>query len=293
MTSEYWTPLWEYSFNLTTTPERIEERECLSKAIDALNNQTIPPSKIRIAIPEYYARWKQTYKDIPEWLLKKDNVDIIRCKDYGPATKWMCATNANTKYVIVCDDDREMSNKTAEYFFNELKKYPKLQSLSYYGFNWWIKGKINEEIDRNLLICQGTNGWIARTDILKDFPIFWFNAVDTYNECFLVDDVVVSIYMKYKKINYSYIDYPSNDGIGSGLSLSTSNSDYALISVPLEHQKPEIDVVNPSTVYRCDLITNTKDVLMEIINRNDLDTLPDKIYNPKDYFFPPNDKSFK
>ena len=40
----------DYSFNLTTTPERLEERVSLEKTLESLNNQTSPPRKIRIAI---------------------------------------------------------------------------------------------------------------------------------------------------------------------------------------------------------------------------------------------------
>ena len=54
----------DYSFNLTTTPERLEERVSLEKTLESLNNQTSPPRKIRIAIPEYYIRWKKYYNSM-------------------------------------------------------------------------------------------------------------------------------------------------------------------------------------------------------------------------------------
>jgi len=217
----------DYSYVLTTTPERIEERNSLYKTIKSLKNQTVAPKKILIAIPNHYLRWGIDF-DVPKWLTKIPDVNIVRCNDYGPATKWMCASYADTEFVIVCDDDREFKHKAAEKLINSLDEN---ESTSFYGMFWWYdwndKGK---GVDETFLICQAADSWIVPTKKLNNFPTFWYRAFNFYEQCFYIDDVVVSAYMKHANIDYTCINYDEEDS-GAAKDLSKSFSEYSLLNM--------------------------------------------------------------
>ena len=77
----------KFCVSLTTIPSRIKN---VYKTIENLNNQTIKPDKIFLNIPIKYKRFKNDKireNDISE--LKKLNIEVIRCEDYGPGTKLM------------------------------------------------------------------------------------------------------------------------------------------------------------------------------------------------------------
>ena len=72
---------------MSTIPSRLNN---ISEIIDNINKQTLKPKKIYLNIPYKYQRFpneiiKQRYIDN----LKHENLEIIRCKDYGPGTKIM------------------------------------------------------------------------------------------------------------------------------------------------------------------------------------------------------------
>ena len=245
----------DYSYVLTTTPERIEEKKALCKTIESLKNQTVKPKHILIAIPNHYLRWGIDY-DVPKWLEKMSGVDIVRCNDYGPATKWMCASYADTEYVIVCDDDREFKNEAAEILIENLDKN---ESASFYGMWWWIdKDDKSKGVDESFLICQAADSWIVPTKKLKDFPAFWYRAFNFYEQSFYVDDVVASAYMKYKKMEYTCIDFDDEDeSVGAATDLSTSFSKYSLLNM-----KDDI-----SKLLRMKQQTDVRDNMLEMIEK--------------------------
>ena len=259
----------DYSFNLTTTPERLEERVSLEKTLESLNNQTSPPRKIRIAIPEYYIRWKKYYNSIPKWLTAIPIVAIVRCNDYGPATKWMCATHADTEYVIVCDDDRYFHNDTSAKLIKAINDI-KCDSISFYGMWWWIDPDDQSKgVDESFMICQAADAWITRTECLKDYPKFWYRAFNYFEQSFYVDDVLTSAYMLYKDIEYTCIDYDKdNENVTSAEDLPTTFSKYSLLNIHDIEKK----------WLRKRQQTEVRDNMLEMIkNETNLDTFPENM----------------
>ena len=246
----------DYSYVLTTTPERIEERDSLSKTIESLKNQTVAPKIIHIAIPKYYLRWGIDF-DVPQWLNDMSGVEIIRCDDYGPATKWMCASYVDTEFVIVCDDDRELKPKAAEKLISSLDDN---ESTSFYGMWWWNEldkdGRPNYEkwIDDSFLICQAADSWITPTKTLEHFPSFWYRAFNYYEQSFYVDDVVISAYMKYSGVNMNCMNYDEEDS-GAATNLPTSQSKYSLYNSEIEETR----------WLRVEQQTNVRNKMLEMI----------------------------
>ena len=60
----------------------------LKNVIDSLQNQVIKPKKIFVHIPRVYRRFPNVSFEIPD-LSGYPNVEIVRCGDYGSATKFL------------------------------------------------------------------------------------------------------------------------------------------------------------------------------------------------------------
>lgn len=105
--------------SLTTTPKRIQNIEL---NILSLKKQTVPPTKILLWVPHLY-KGKKEYS-IPDFLLSDPMVEIIRCKDVGPATKFIHTIDylgVNKDFIIV-DDDTIYS----QYLIEDLTALPNL-----------------------------------------------------------------------------------------------------------------------------------------------------------------------
>ena len=89
---------------LTTIPSRIEH---IGMTLKSLLDQSLPPAEIRLNVPHHSRRENRGY-EIPEWLSALATVAIVRCEDFGPATKLfpsLTALDADAAIVVV-DDDR-------------------------------------------------------------------------------------------------------------------------------------------------------------------------------------------
>ena len=84
-----------------------------------MNKQTLKPNKIFLNIPERYKRFpnkKIENKDLQK--LNLENLEIIRCEDYGPGTKIMGSIQKVRKYdcVIIIDDDHIYDTNMCKFF---------------------------------------------------------------------------------------------------------------------------------------------------------------------------------
>ena len=72
----------KFCVSLTTIPSRIEN---INITIDSINKQTIKPDKIFLNLPTEFRRFKNN-KFTDEYIKKVayENLEITRCKDYGP-----------------------------------------------------------------------------------------------------------------------------------------------------------------------------------------------------------------
>ena len=93
---------------MTTLPERIISHH-FKKVIYSLLNQSYKPEYIVLNIPYLYKNKKYV---IPNWIKKHKKIIINRCKDKGPATKFLGSLNLipSNDLVFICDDDIVYSN---------------------------------------------------------------------------------------------------------------------------------------------------------------------------------------
>ena len=95
----------KFCVSMSTIPSRIKS---VYKTLDNIKKQNKQPEKIFLNIPHEYKRFKNekiNEQDIID--LKRDNLVISRCEDFGPGTKIMGSIEEVKKYdcVIIIDDD--------------------------------------------------------------------------------------------------------------------------------------------------------------------------------------------
>jgi hypothetical protein len=88
----------------TTIPSRIPRLETTLKS---LLHQSTRPAEIRIHVPEISRREGTAYEVPAAWLSLR-TVRVVRCEDYGPATKLLPALADSTpdQPLLIVDDDR-------------------------------------------------------------------------------------------------------------------------------------------------------------------------------------------
>lgn len=117
--------------SLTTIPDRIQH---INLVIQSIKRQTKPVTKILLWVPYTY-KGKQEY-DIPQWLYDEDLVEIIRCDDLGPATKFLHSVKKlkSQEEFIVIDDDTIYS----QYLIEDLTAAPFLDGPKSVKGTYWI-----------------------------------------------------------------------------------------------------------------------------------------------------------
>ena len=166
-----------FCISFSSIPSRFES---IKKVVDSLNLQTTKPCKIFLNIPYNYKRFPNIkdlnldiFKDI-----KDDNLEIIRCEDYGPGTKLLGSINLlkNFDYVILVDDDHCYHPRMCEIF----NKYFNLDNEQAYSF---FTVKIYD-----LVMGQGADGFLINSNHLEGILDFYNKYVKNYKYCFLNDD---------------------------------------------------------------------------------------------------------
>jgi len=174
-----------FCISFSSIPSRFES---IKKVLDSLNLQTTKPCKIFLNIPYNYKRFPNIkdlnldiFKDI-----KDDNLEIIRCEDYGPGTKLLGSINLlkNFDYVILVDDDHCYHPRMCEIF----NKYFNLDNEQAYSF---FTVKIYD-----LVMGQGADGFLINSNHLEGILDFYNKYVKNYKYCFLNDDFWISFFLK-------------------------------------------------------------------------------------------------
>lgn len=117
--------------SLTTIPKRINH---IHLVIESLKRQTKPVTKILLWIPYTY-KGKYEY-NIPQFLYNENLVEIIRCEDLGPATKFLHTIKElepGEEFVVV-DDDQIYS----QYLIEDLTSAPYLNGIKGVKGTYWI-----------------------------------------------------------------------------------------------------------------------------------------------------------
>ena len=165
-------PFKPYYISMSTIPSRLKN---IKRVIDSLQNQSIKPKKIFINIPRQYMRFKHSKIEIPD-LSEYDNVEVIRCVDYGSNTKFlpilMIDEVKHDDPIIVVDDDFEYDKNLALTLLDLNYRFPDSASCIFGVTNalFFIDGRwINYKNTQNKEPC-GFRGEIpGYVDVLEGF----------------------------------------------------------------------------------------------------------------------------
>lgn len=93
--------------SLTTIPRRLGQLQSTLRTI--LDKQYHPVDLVQINLPHVFMRTGATYGHIDRYsFLKNDRIRIVRCEDFGPATKLLPTLETETDpatLIVVVDDD--------------------------------------------------------------------------------------------------------------------------------------------------------------------------------------------
>lgn len=192
---------------MTTTPSRIGH---IAGTLKSLLYQTRKPKRIRLHIPAFSKREGRPYA-VPEWIAQLQSVEVIRCQDYGPATKLIPALhhlNSDQKIVVV-DDDKLYPSDMIDHFFRWSRECPEIAIGS---SGWIVPGDLTDrpttlignlrqmpptpikstriKQKRRIDILQGYSGYLVKPRFLDVERIA--NYAEAPEAAFFVDDVWIS-----------------------------------------------------------------------------------------------------
>ncbi len=211
------TQIADIVITFTTMPNRMNS-DTFRKVVCSMMQQTKRPKEIRLNIPYVSKRTGKEYI-IPNWLTQIP-ITIIRCEDFGPATKYIPTIKQflNTEQkIIIYDDDSIMPVNLVETFDLLSQEFPEycLTCASYR----FVGSKTNEKLKRedycdNLTwsrklfsgaqnciktnvntptftdIATGWSGYLLTPKMLDFQNLIDFDSMP--KDAFYVDDVVIS-----------------------------------------------------------------------------------------------------
>lgn len=196
--------------SLTTSPRRIK---LMKEVIESILNQTHPPDIIRINIPTKFQRTKQTFDEIPEYLLNHPKICIFEYEeDFGPIMKILpTLLDRNDEYksykdvtIIYTDDDVKMLPNTIEIFLKYIAKNPDdIYCFSGFDIKTWNRSSQETYVD----LVEGYMGVCLSSKVInkllenKSLLLKYYNQIIKKNEyCFTSDDLLLSNFYNIKKI---------------------------------------------------------------------------------------------
>jgi len=172
-----------FCVSMSTIPSRIKN---IYKTLDSIKMQTKQPKKIFLNIPHEYKRFKnEKINDEDINNLKRENLIINRCEDYGPGTKIMGSIKDVKKYdcVIIIDDDHLYDENIFEIFVEEFKK----NKINYSFY-------LNKIF--NIKIGQCADGFLINTNLLSGIEDFFKKFVKNNINMFMDDDLWLAIFLQ-------------------------------------------------------------------------------------------------
>tara|TARA_Y100001970_G_scaffold293433_1_gene440167 strand:+ start:40 stop:789 length:750 start_codon:yes stop_codon:yes gene_type:complete len=180
----------DFCVSLTSIPSRINN---IHETIESINNQSLKPKKIFLNLPKRYKRFPEyKYSEKQISMLRKYNLEVVRCQDYGPATKLMGSISDiknNFECVILIDDDHIYHEKTFEIFIDNFKK----ERINYSFY-------LNKIF--NIRNGQCSDGLLINTRFLDNIELFYEIYVKNNKNMFLDDDLWFAIYLYCEKKTY-------------------------------------------------------------------------------------------
>ena len=188
--------------SFSTIPTRVR---FLPEIIEKLKSQTLTPDIIYACIP-YFSKRKNVKYEIPDNWKFEENVKIVRCQDYGPATKLLGCIPYEPDpdtMIITIDDDHTYHPETIYSRVYYAMKYPNA-CLSAYGLNnnlIPIKCFKNMNITTSPIVSyiEGFGAPLYRRKHITEEMLDFFQNKLSY-ECFMSDDLTISTWLQMQDV---------------------------------------------------------------------------------------------
>lgn len=183
--------------SFTTIPSRTQY---IQNVINKIKKQSFQPDMIYVNIPYYSKRLKKKYI-LPKNLDLGPNVQIIRCKDYGPATKLLGTIqkekDKNTT-IITIDDDQTYHPDTLKTLVSYSIKNPD-NVIAFRGLGLDLKYTSCSNVShvkspKKVFYVQGYGGVLYKRGFISEEMIEYFQNISP--DCFVSDDLVLSTWME-------------------------------------------------------------------------------------------------
>ena len=177
----------KFCVSLTTIPSRINN---IKPTIESIAKQSVKPNKIYLNLPNKFKRFKdEFFKEEEIMSINYENLEIVRCNDFGPGTKIMGSLNKiknDYDFVVLIDDDHEYHPRFLEIFLNNFKK----NSINYSYY-------LNKVFD--IRIGQCADGFLFNCTFLDKIEKFYTNFVNDNKNLFHDDDLWIALYLYFVK----------------------------------------------------------------------------------------------
>jgi hypothetical protein len=197
-------PNYRIVLSFTSIPSRIKY---IPDVLTRLKDQTFNVDCVYICIPYYSKRFKKVY-DISSLSQFKfgENVKIVRCEDFGPATKLLgCIPYENdpNTLIITIDDDQKYASSMINTLVAYADYYPNY-AIGFHGIEkdavtYTINIKNKDILSPLAYYLEGFGGVAYRRKFISKEMINYFNNHLT-PECLFSDDLVVSKWLEIQGI---------------------------------------------------------------------------------------------
>jgi hypothetical protein len=200
---------------LTTLPSRLPYIE---PTLKSLLYQTRSPLRIRLHIPDYSIREGCRYV-IPPYLTHLSGIEIVICKDHGPATKFIPAVQdlPAGQPILVVDDDRIYPPTLVDNFQHWSEQNPETaigaagwivpHDLTDRELNFWRNFRQTPPAPlkstrihrrRRVHILEGYAGYLIKPEFFDPTHLTDYNAAPA--SAFYVDDVWMSAHCRVPRV---------------------------------------------------------------------------------------------
>ena len=215
--------------SFTTIPSRVG---FVHKVIEKLQMQSMHPDMVYICIPYHSKRLKKPYS-LPENTNFGPKVKIVRCEDFGPATKLLGCLEHELDpetAIITIDDDQNYHRDTLKTLTAYAIKYPD-KVVAFRTLDKELSGtgcvKNKNILSPHAYYAEGFGGVLYKRKFLTKEMVDYFNNLS--EDCFVSDDLVISAWMEVNNIGRlklcDFTNTSSDDEIDSNNALHREKRD--------------------------------------------------------------------
>ena len=203
-TNESFTERPRVVVSFTMTPGRVQ---FLSEMADEISKQSFQPDAVYACIPVESKRFKEDYIVDPDNI--PDGITVVRCQDYGPATKLLGSLHMEqdpNTIIITLDDDQHNKKDLlrnlveAALSDNNTRVGTRAKPKDFSANPYKIIGARREETG-NHMVLEGCGGIAYRRGMITPEIMGYFQELTPDDPCWKSDDVTFDRLLEAQGVN--------------------------------------------------------------------------------------------